>query len=558
MEFPIVPSAPSRISMRTAVLLFLLIGLVAYAVWPSSTTPSAPVSKPVDDAAFRNQSVTWEPCADKLFVDKEQFNADFNVDDVSCALIDVPASYDSNYGADLKPLSIQVMKQAAPDQNKKLGALFFNPGGPGESGVEEIQWIGIDKKLRENYDIIGFDPRGVGASSPIRCSDKMDLESYFTGYMSPENETEALANQKFNDEYMADCLAKNPAWWTTTTANTVHDMDILREVITGGEPLNFLGSSYGTTLAAQYIAAYPDHTGRIVLDSPTTTEGDEYANALVDAKAQYASFSRLFDKCAEDPECPGETRAEVEDLLIQARDKGEQGKLAGFAGIKDSADSPGDKVSSEYLIYEGITSLSYWPLEDAYPEFKTSMIDLQDGWNARFEYYGLSLDGYDPNTMERNNSYEILQIVNCLDTDGRDEHSASEQKAQEDALAKANPFQHRFFAAHSGYEFKDETPGCDWTWEAVKDPAVPDPPEEMPAPVNDSGQQFLLIGSKGDNATPYEFAVRTAKSLNSVLLTYEGTGHAIAYNGFSCIDDKITDYLLTGTLPAEGTSCPAE
>lgn len=558
MEFPIVPSAPSRISMRTAILLFLLIGVVAFFVWPTSVTPNAPVSKPIDDSTYRNQSVVWEQCADSLFLEEDHLNENFIVDDVTCASIEVPASYDQAYGSDLKPLTIQVMKQSAPDQSKKLGSLFFNPGGPGDSGIEEIQWLPLDQKLRESYDIIGFDPRGVGASSPIRCSDKMDLESYFTGFVSPENETEALANNKFNDAYMADCLAKNPAWWTTTTANTVRDIDILRELVAGAEPLNFLGSSYGTTLAAQYIAAYPEHTGRIVLDSPTATEGDKYANDLVDAKAQYASFSRMFDKCAEDPECPGETRADVEDLLIEARDKGEQGKLTGFAGIKESIDSPGDKVSSEYLIYEGILALSYWSIDEAYPEFKTALIELQDGWNARFEYYGLSLDGYDPNTMERSNSYEILQIVNCLDTDGRDSHTAAEQKAHEGALELANPFAHRFFTAHSGYEHNDDTPGCDWTWEAIADPEIPDPPAQLPSPVNDSGQQFLLIGSKGDNATPYEFAVRTAKSLNSVLLTYEGTGHAIAYNGFSCIDDKITDYFLTGALPDAGTSCPAE
>ena len=559
MDFPIVPNGPRRISMRVAVMLFAVVGLVAYFFYPtSSSSPSAPPVKPVDDSSFRTQSVEWAPCAEDLFMDKDQFDPNFVKADVVCATIKVPASYDQNYGKDLAPINVEVMKQPAKDQANKLGSLFFNPGGPGESGIEEIQWIALDKKLRANYDIIGFDPRGVGASSPIRCSDKMDLESYFTGYMTPENETEAKVNDKFNDAYMQDCLKNNPTWWTTNTANTVHDMDILRQVITGDQSLNFLGSSYGTTLAAQYITAYPENTGRIVLDSPTSNEGGNYANDVVDAKAQYDSFARLFDKCAEDPDCPGATRQEVEDFLITERNLGEHGKLAGFAGIKDSTEYPGNKVSSEYLIYEGISALAYWPIDDAYPEFKSAMNELQTGWNAAFEYYGLSLDGYDPNTMKRNNSYEILQIVNCLDSDGRDHHTAEERKAQEDALAKANPFSHRFFESDTGYESVDSTPGCDWTWAADEDPAIPDPPQAMPSISNDSGKQFLLIGSKGDNATPYEFAQRTAASLKSVLLTYEGTGHAIAYNGYACVDDKITNYLLTGELPAEGTSCAAE
>ena len=557
MEFPIVPSGPRRISMRMALILFALVGLVAYLVRPFMT-PALPVSKPIDDTTFRTQTISWTSCSNTLFVDSNQFDPNFKKDEVQCAAIKVPASYDQAYGRDLAPLTVEVMKQSASNQANKLGALFLNPGGPGESGIQEMQWIALDKKLRENYDIIGFDPRGVGASSPVRCSDKLDLESYFTGYLSPENETEAKANDKFNDAYLKDCIKSNPAWWTINTANTVHDMDILRQVITGDQPLNFLGSSYGTTLAAQYITAYPKTSGRIVLDSPTSTEGDDYANAIVDAKAQYESFTRLFDKCAEDPDCPGTTRQEVEDILIEARDLGEQGKLAGFAGIKESTDYPGNKVSSEYLIYEGITSLAYWPIKESYPEFKSAIKELQTGWNAAFEYYGLSLDGYDPNTMKRNNSYEIMQIVNCLDTDGRDNHTAEQRKAQEDAIAKANPFEHRFFAAHSGYEATDPTPGCDWTWAAETDPTIPAPPSAMPTPTNDSGKQFLLVGSKGDNATPFEFAQRTAKSLKSVLLTYEGTGHAIAYTGYSCIDDKITNYFMTGQLPAEGTSCAAE
>lgn len=548
-------AGPKRFSLSTALSSFFLVGAIVYYFWPQ---PSMPQSAPVDARSYQSQTLVWEECTSAAFIDEDQFDPHFNKADVLCAAIKVPASYDVAFGSDLKPLSIQVMRQAASDQANKLGALFFNPGGPGESGIEEIQWMALDKELRAKYDIIGFDPRGVGMSSPIRCSDEMDLASYFTTFTSPENEEEAKVNDDFYAKYLEDCTKKNPAWWTTTTNNTVKDMDILRQVITGDKPLNFMGSSYGTTLAAEYIRQFPENTGRIVLDSPTSNEGDEYANELVDAKAQYDAFTRMFDKCATDPDCPGTTRQEVEDLLIEARDRAEEGKLSGFAGVKDSPDYPGEKLSSDYLIYEGIASLAYWPIDDAYPEFKAGMKDLETDWNGVFEYYGLSLDGYDPETMERNNSYEILSIVNCMDSAGLDTHTKAEKNAHEKALAKANPFEERFFAAHTKFEAKDPMPGCDWTWLAFDDLEIPDPPDAMPELENESGKQFLLIGSKGDNATPYEFAVRTAKNLNSVLLTYEGTGHAIAYNGYTCVDDKITDYLLTGELPPAKTSCPAE
>jgi pimeloyl-ACP methyl ester carboxylesterase len=308
----------------------------------------------------------------------------------------------------------------------------------------------------------------------------------------------------------------------------------------------------------EYIRAFPAKAGRLVLDSTTAPDLDEYADDLTTAAAIYESELRLFEECAKDEECPGESVSEVQDIILAARDAAEAGQLYGYYGTEYGAgDLEEFTLGSAYLIHHGIFQLTYWPFEEAYPEFKAGIQELESGYMTIFEWYGLSLDGYDLSAGTRDNSYEILSIVNCLDKDLRDTHSEDEYLAQQDKLAAANPFDEMFFDAPNGYEEPfEQNKGCEWTEFAMADPNIPDPPSELAAPVNESGKSFLVVSAKGDTVTPYEYAEKTASQLKSVLLTYSGTGHALGYSGTSsCIDDSITDYLLTGTLPEVGTVC---
>ncbi len=108
------------------------------------------------------------------------------------------------------------------------------------------------------------------------------------------------------------------------------------------------------------------------------------------------------------------------------------------------------------------------------------------------------------------------------------------------------------------YDFEpapEEQPGCFWTWRAYEDSKIPDPPANEPALKNTSGKQLFIVGSKGDNVTPYTWSLQVAESLKSNLVTYEGTGHAVLFGGISCLDDLAEKYLLTGQLPAGPVSC---
>ena len=125
---------------------------------------------------YMNQSVNWKSCSDDMFVPADWQNDDFDPDAAQCGTFAVPASYSSQFGRDLPDLTISVLKSPALDQENKLGTLYFNPGGPGESGIEVVQYLDIPNEIREKYDVVGFDPRGVGKSSTIRCNDTDSID----------------------------------------------------------------------------------------------------------------------------------------------------------------------------------------------------------------------------------------------------------------------------------------------------------------------------------------------------------------------------------------------
>ncbi|MEY2634435.1 MAG: hypothetical protein RIS75_375 [Actinomycetota bacterium] len=520
----------------------------------SSGSRTVPLNYDEWMALYTSQEVSWSECKNENWVAEAERSPLFKTDDVVCADIKVPLEYDPEGSYD--DITIRLMKD--PASGEKIGTLLSNPGGPGQSGINYVQFVAYPQELRDAYDIVGFDPRGVGLSSPVKCDDDLDLRSYFETHFDPKNEAEYREDKAMTDAYFADCIEKNPTWWAMTTANTVKDIELIRAVLTPNEDLNFIGHSYGTTLAAQYIQNYPDKIGRIILDSPTTSQKRDTEVLVEETKAFVKVRNQIFDRCAKDPDCYGETRKEVEDRLIWARDQVLADKLDGYVTtvVEEDFFKRGTGESA-YLIMRALTMISYWPVSDAYGAFKEMMTYLDAGNYGGFEWYGLYLDGYDPETLERDNSFDILQIVNCLDTDERETLSPAELDAQEAALEAADPFTKRFSDIYD-YEAPDEAePGCFWSWEAFKNDEIPDPPAELPEYSNPSGTPVMVIGSKGDTATPYKWSINAAKALQSPLITYEGSGHAVLFGGSDCLEKLAVDYLISGKLPTAATSCPA-
>jgi pimeloyl-ACP methyl ester carboxylesterase len=246
-------------------------------------------------------------------------------------------------------------------------------------------------------------------------------------------------------------------------------------------------------------------------------------------------------------------------LIFNAQDLANQGKLQGLARYLSSSSPESEFVTTDDdLLYYGIFNLTYGSTEYSYPNFRDAMNQLVKGDATYFEYEALNYFGWflnEDDKWERDNSLDLLDIVNCLDTDYRDLRTKDEVIEDNKIDAAADPFRSKFYASDSGYVYVGERAGCEWSWLAFDDPKIPDPPDVMPSPVNKSGQTFLVIGSMLDTVTPIENARDTASRMQSRLLTYEGSGHAPSFGGIDCIDNAITKYLIEGYLPKVDIVC---
>lgn len=546
-----------------ALLIVIASGVLGYLLGsygPSNQVTDTVVSR--DVASYRSQSIDWTSCDEKMFLPIDWRDSEFDASAAQCGEFAVPATYSEIVGKDLPELTIKMLRTPALDQANKLGTLFFNPGGPGESGINVVQTIVVPDEIRARYDLVGFDPRGVGKSSPIKCSDTDSIDYYFKTVSSPEDKAEGDANLAWDKAAVESCAKLNPDWWVMTTLNTVQDMDVMRKVVTGDEPFNFVGFSYGTTLAVEYIRAFPEHAGRIVLDSVTSNDDTDYNQA--ELESTYKALLALFEMCAEDAKCPGDSVTEVETLIFDAQDKSNAGQMFGSARNLSSLDQNSNFiVSDDELLYDGLMSFTYGATEDNYPYFSDAMNELVKGDAWLFEFEALSLYGWSSQSESgddwvRSNSSDILNIVNCLDTDSRDQRSLEKIKKDEERFAAADPFTTKFFEADSGYVYVSDRSGCQWSWLAFDNPAIPDPPDVMDSPVNASGKTFLVIGSALDTVTPIENAKDTAERLASRVLIYEGSGHAPSFGGIECIDTAIARYLVDGYLPDDDIVCTAK
>ncbi len=530
-----------------------------------SLSACAPQSTEVDLASYQGQALDWGSCDSEWFVEDTSRTVEFERAEVDCTTMLAPAGYENRLDAPDYKIAMMRMKASGT----KIGTLFINPGGPGGSGVEELQTTAFPVEIMDAYDIVGFDPRGVEHSdfadgSEIKCSDATDFATYWTEESSPENDEQYLANLELSNEHINQCVADNPYWYTMTTANVVQDLELMRQVLTGEAGLNFLGSSYGTTIAAAYVSKYPDNIGHIVLDSPTSDEPASIEKAVEQAKTFENKLMGWISGYAKHANM---TVAEVKQLLLDIRQWGDDDQLVGFAGTKVLDAQAGHFQSNEALFLHGIQVLAYMPEADAQTTFNDAVDDLaQYKWNGTFEWLALSLDGYDPAALQertkyspsdlvRNNSYEVMMIVNQLDVDWpafSDEEDAEFEKR----TRAASPFWSQLSEDPSGYTYEGDNDYVDFATVAKGDDSIPDPPASTPARTNTSGKGVLVVGSRNESVTPFKFAQTTAKQLKSPLVAFEGSIHApVAQFDNKCLNQIFIDYLINDKLPADGTSC---
>jgi pimeloyl-ACP methyl ester carboxylesterase len=445
-----------------------------------------------------------------------------------CATLKVPLDY-AHPGSDTIRLALIRAKARPEDGQKRIGSLIFNFGGPGASGVSYLPQLANDyRDLHARYDLVSFDPRGVGASAPVRCLNDKDTDTANELDGTPDNNKEWKAELAMGDKYMAACEKNSGKVLPyVSTTNTARDMDLLRRVL-GDDKLHYFGTSYGTELGGIYAHLFPRSVGRAVFDAVVDPTQDPVQQSLAQTKGFQLALDNYLKDCARQPDCPtgtsiAEGRKKITDLLkrIDAR------PLPTDDGRKVTQDL------AELGIATALYSKDTWPdLTQALKEAEQKktgntlmlLADLLTGRDSKGHY---------------DNSGPAQNAIDCDDFQQR--YTVDDVKAKLPEFRKASPV----FGDSGAWSLLECT---DWpTKGEAKHPQVA---ARGSAPI-------LLVGNTGDPATPYAGTRRMADALGKgigVELTYKGQGHG-AYGTSTCVTKAVNAYLLEGKVPKDGTVC---
>ncbi|MFC5994926.1 alpha/beta hydrolase [Pseudonocardia hispaniensis] len=519
-------------------LRFVVLTLAACAtVFATACTVAAPgspspVAATAPDAAlqpFYDQKLAWGPCAPYATTDEER--TAFANPRFDCARLEVPLDYARPEG---RRAGIAVLRQKALDQNARIGSLVTNPGGPGASGMSTLTSIisggAGDGSLARRFDLIGFDPRGVGASTPkIDCltDAEQDAEREKTfADPSPAGVAAADADSKMYAQRCAERVGTD-VLANLGTRDVVRDMDILRAAL-GDAKLTYLGYSYGTRIGATYAEEFPDRVRAMVLDGALDPE-QSTIDRIVD---QNAGFQGAFDAfaawCAQQTTpCPLGQDPKQATTVFQAL-------------VRPLIDKPIPAGAGRVLSFSdaqtGVSQALYTPI--VYPALSAGIAGLATGNGeillrlADF-YYDRAPNGRYSNTIE------AFTVISCVDEERiTDRAQIAELNRRSDEVAP--------FRSTGRGPVNSLDPCAFW----------PVPPSSKPHVPKVSGlPPTLVISVTGDPATPYQAGVELAKALDGRLLTVEGTQHTVALQGNRCTDNAVTSYLVDGTLPAAGLTC---
>ena len=473
----------------------------------STLKPSESASVPQGEGlvGYYTQQLDWSDCKDGF----------------ECATFNVPIDYANPADG---AMEISAIRKLA--SGNASGSLVLNPGGPGGSGIEYTTYAEyvVSDTLRENFDIVGFDPRGVGESTPVECLNDEQTEEYIALDGSPDNQTEINQAEAMAELFAQSCAINSPDTFKfLDTVSATRDIDILRALL-GDEKLNWLGKSYGTFLGATYADLFPDRVGRMLLDGaidPTlTNEQLSYGQAL----GFELALTRFVDDCATKSDCPLDVSgaagvSEVSDLLAEL-------------------DANPVKLDDGRLFTQAMGTLgvvgSLYDKQYGWPELREN---LELAFNGDYSGLASSVDFYTGRNSDgsfKDNSNDAIAAVNCLDRPDRatvDQTIALAAKWKEDA-------------PNFGEYLAWSNIGCSY-WQA----AATGSPKEITAPESPT---ILVVGTVNDPATPYAWSQALAAQLsNGVLLTLDGDGHTAYFQGSNCIDEIVDNFYLTGEADAD-------
>ncbi|WP_377270093.1 alpha/beta hydrolase [Peterkaempfera sp. SMS 1(5)a] len=443
-----------------------------------------------------------------------------------CATFKVPLDYAHPEQGDL---TLIADRKKATGGAPRAGSLVLNPGGPGGSGIAYLEGVAASfaAPVRAAYDLVGFDPRGVGRSDPVECLSAPRMDAFAAADVTPDNAAETATLVKEVREFAAGCEQRSRRILPyVDTIAAARDMDVLRALL-GDDKLTYVGKSYGTYLGAAYAGLFPSRVGRMVLDGALDPSLDARQAALGQAAGFEVAWSAFAKDCVSRSGCPlGRTTAEAGTRLD-----------ALFRSIDRTPLATGSsRRLTEALATTGVIQAMY--ADFLWPQLRTALKDAQQGKGAGLlalsdSYYDRRSDGGYGNLMYAN------MAVNCLDTPAP--FSGPEQIQSAVAqFVRTSP--------HFGRAMAWMSLTCAY-W-PVHSTGRPHTIAAVGAP------PIVVVGTTRDPATPYVWAKALAAELSSGrLLTFQGDGHT-AYGGRSdCIDTAVNTYLLEGQAPENGKVC---
>lgn len=491
--------------VRVLLFIFVAAGLPAYA------KPA-----PAHDAG----SIRWQPCHNAMF--QRWFQDTPPQPGLQCGYLDVPLIYGT--ASNPLPARGEVVRLALtrlPATGEKKGSVVMIPGGPGLSGINPyLPAEPAIAKLRKSYDVIGYDPRGVGQSAPkISCQ------------MADDDETPALDDndiagaEKQVRAMISACIKQTGAQVVqhVGTEEAVSDLNAIRYAL--GEPaLNAVAYAYGTKVAALYAERFPKRTRALVLDGVVDISEDEFTRRISQERAYQQSFLRFAAFCAKTTRCPLPSDP---NLAIQA-----------FHALLSKLHAAPFVTQAGYEIYPddviAVTrALLLWP--QRWPELAQVLEQIASG-QAGEQASTLIDESYAPDAEDARN------VITCADS-ATPEADEQMLRRKRQAINTTATFTH-YLPLH---EYPLEM--CDlWPYPGKDSPHVPRLSPALPP--------LLFVARRYDAATPYRSARMMASWFKSPLVTQERDGHTLALHGIDrCVDDTVVDYLLAPKKPRHDKTC---
>jgi len=503
----------------------------------SNSTPTASDTSPTDDTGGPDGTDAGTPSTDgSPNTDGATPNSDGSGDSqdafawedyfgdgtVDYGTLEVPIDYtDPSKGS----FELTVARHNAAKPNERIGSLLVNRGGPGFESADFAIYADqiYSADLVDHFDIVSWDPRGTGLSTPaIDCVS--DYDKYFaTPDITPDDEAERKENVDLAEEFEDDCATKNAdILQFIGTNNTARDMDSIRKAL-GEDTISYFGFSYGSELGATWATLFPDTVRAAVLDGASDPNADFITSSLQQTKGFEDALNTFLADCSARADCAFNNDGDAEgafDALMKSLDEDPVPSTSGRPDI--------NLTVALTAVTEAMYSESSWPvlaeaLADAQNGKGQGLLDLYD------EYFQRQPDGsYD-------NSLEAFQTITCMDT--------SERLTVEQADATVPEFMK--IAPRIA-------PGTVGPYFCTFYPETDDPRVDI---TGKGAGTILVVGTTGDPATPLASSQNMANDLeDGVLLTVKADQHT-GYDVNSCSMGTVDAYLIDEKVPAAGTTC---